>query len=217
MASACCCSSFIMRFQGSLPLNPQNCPNVEPRLAFNTAVSFVTNTNWQSYRGEMTMSNFTQMVGLAVQNFLSAATGHRDRHRLDPRIRASVGQEIGNFWVDRHARALYVLLPICIVAALVFVARGVPQNFEPLHVGDHARRVRRRSSPRDRSPRRSDQGARHQRRRLLQCELRAPVREPDAVHQPGRRCSRSSSSRPALTYTFGKMVGNTRQGWASWR
>src|SRR5215207_4030609 len=65
----------ILRFQGSLPLNPQNYPNLESRLAFNTAVSFVTNTNWQSYAGELTMSNFTQMIGLAVQNFVSAATG----------------------------------------------------------------------------------------------------------------------------------------------
>jgi K+-transporting ATPase ATPase A chain len=119
----------LQRIQGSLPGNPNGLPGVEPRLALNTAVSFVSNTNWQNYSGESTMSHLTQMAGLSVQNFLSAAVGISVAIAfIRGFTRRSVSQ-LGNFWADVTRTVLYVLLPISIVAALVLVARGVPQNF----------------------------------------------------------------------------------------
>jgi K+-transporting ATPase ATPase A chain len=204
---------LIMRFQGSLPLNPQNYPNVESRLAFNTAVSFVTNTNWQSYAGEMTMSSFTQMVGLAVQNFVSAATGIAVAIALIRGFIRRSASEIGNFWVDVTRAVLYVLLPVCIVAALVFVARGVPQNFD------------------DFTSATTLSGG-------LQTIAQGPVASQEAIKELGTNGGgffNANSAHPfenptpftnllqmvliflipaGLTYTFGKMVGNTKQGWA---
>ncbi len=204
---------LIMRFQGSLPLNPQNYPNVESRLAFNTAVSFVTNTNWQSYAGELTMSNFTQMVGLAVQNFVSAATGMAVAIALIRGFVRRSASEIGNFWVDLTRSVLYVLLPICIVAALIFVARGVPQNFDQF------------------TSAMTLSGG-------LQTIAQGPVASQEAIKELGTNGGgffNANSAHPfenptpftnllqmvmiflipaGLTYTFGKMVGNTKQGWA---
>lgn len=117
--------------QGWLPFNPQNLPGVEPAQAFNTAVSFVTNTNWQSYAGENTMSYTTQMLGLAVQNFLSAATGNAVLIALIRGISRKTAATIGNFWVDLTKTILYILLPLSIISALIFVSQGVPQNFSP--------------------------------------------------------------------------------------
>jgi K+-transporting ATPase ATPase A chain len=204
---------LIMRFQGSLPLNPQNYPNVESRLAFNTAVSFVTNTNWQSYVGELTMSNFTQMVGLAVQNFVSAATGMAVAIALIRGFVRRSASEIGNFWVDVTRAVLYVLLPICVVAALVFVARGVPQNLDQFTSATTL------------------SGG-------LQTIAQGPVASQEAIKELGTNGGgffNTNSAHPfenptpftnllqmvliflipaGLTYTFGKMVGNTKQGWA---
>jgi potassium-transporting ATPase potassium-binding subunit len=121
---------LLQRTQGWLPFNPENLPNVEQRSAFNTAVSFMTNTNWQGYGGESTMSYLIQMAGLTVQNFVSAATGIAIAIALIRGFaRRSAGQ-IGNFWVDLVRATLYVLLPISIVGALVMVAAGVPQNLD---------------------------------------------------------------------------------------
>jgi K+-transporting ATPase ATPase A chain len=130
----------LLRTQGSLPLNPQALPGVPPWIAFNTAISFVTNTNWQAYGGESTMSYLSQMAGLTVQNFVSAAVGMaaaaalirsiaRRPDRDAPR-HASDGR-IGNFWVDLVRSNLYVLLPISLVLALFLVGQGVVQNFDP--------------------------------------------------------------------------------------
>jgi K+-transporting ATPase ATPase A chain len=119
----------LLRLQGSLPLNPQGFGGVAPDLAFNTAVSFVTNTNWQSYAGEQTMSHLSQMAGLAVQNFLSAATGIALALGLVRAFARSGAATIGNFWVDVTRTTLYVLLPLSILIALAFVASGVPQTF----------------------------------------------------------------------------------------
>jgi K+-transporting ATPase ATPase A chain len=118
----------LQRLQDMLPLNPQGFAGVTPDLAFNTAVSFVTNTNWQSYGGESTMSYLTQMLGLTVQNFLSAATGIALALALIRGFARKSAQGIGNFWVDLVRCTLYVLLPISFVAALFFVWQGVPQN-----------------------------------------------------------------------------------------
>jgi K+-transporting ATPase ATPase A chain len=118
----------ILRLQGVLPLNPQGFDGVSPHLAFNTAVSFVTNTNWQNYAAESTMSHLTQLVGLAVQNFASAAVGIAVAIALVRGIARRRAATIGNFWVDLTRTCVRVLLPIAFVAAVVFVSQGVVQN-----------------------------------------------------------------------------------------
>jgi len=119
----------LQRVQGMLPLNPAGMTAVEPSLAFNTAMSFITNTNWQAYSGESTMSHLTQMLGLTVQNFLSAATGIAVAFALIRSFLRAKNPGIGNFWLDLWRITVYVLLPISIVYALVLVSTGVIQNF----------------------------------------------------------------------------------------
>jgi potassium-transporting ATPase potassium-binding subunit len=121
----------LQRLQGVLPLNPQGMTGVEAGSAFNTAVSFVTNTNWQGYSGESTMSCLTQMLALTVQNFLSAATGMAVVFALIRGFARHSVSTIGNFWTDLTRSTLYVLLPLSIVLALVFAGQGVMQNFKP--------------------------------------------------------------------------------------
>lgn len=118
----------ILRLQGVLPLNPQGFGGVSPHLAFNTAVSFVTNTNWQSYGGETTMSSLTQMAGLTVQNFLSAATGAAIAAALARAFVANRGEGVGNFWADMTRTTLYLLLPASFVLAVVLAGLGVVQS-----------------------------------------------------------------------------------------
>ena len=119
----------LMRFQDVLPLNPQEFGPVPSDLAFNTAMSFVTNTNWQSYGGETTMSHFTQMAGLTVQNFLSAATGIALALALIRGFVRKSARGVGNFWADMTRVTLYVLLPLSLIISLAFVWQGVPQTF----------------------------------------------------------------------------------------
>jgi potassium-transporting ATPase potassium-binding subunit len=122
----------IQRVQGYLPFNPQKFAGVTPtHLAFNTAASFTTNTNWQAYSGESTMSYFTQMAGLAFHNFISAATGIALAIAFIRGIARRQMQTIGNFWVDMVRSCLWVLLPVCIVGALILVSQGVVQNLRP--------------------------------------------------------------------------------------
>ncbi|SNS41564.1 K+-transporting ATPase, KdpA, partial [Tistlia consotensis] len=118
----------ILRLQHLLPWNPQGLPPMSPDLAFNTAVSFVTNTNWQAYGGETTLSYFSQMVGLTVQNFLSAGTGIAVGAAVIRGFFARESRGLGNFWVDLTRSVLYLLLPLSIVGALLLVWQGVPQN-----------------------------------------------------------------------------------------
>jgi len=118
----------ILRLQGLLPMNPQGFGGLSPHLAFNTAVSFVTNTNWQSYGGETTMSTFSQMVGLTVQNFASAATGATIAAALARAFLANRGEGVGNFWADLTRTTLYVLLPLSFVLAIVLAGLGVVQS-----------------------------------------------------------------------------------------
>ena len=118
----------ILRAQGVLPLNPLHLAGMSPHLAFNTAISFVTNTNWQSYSGESTLSNLTQMGGLAVQNFMSAATGVVVVAALARAFAAHRGETMGNFWRDLVRVTLYVLLPFSLLMALALLAQGVPQT-----------------------------------------------------------------------------------------
>lgn len=119
---------LILRLQGLMPLNPGQLPGLPADLAFNTAVSFLTNTNWQSYAGETTMSPFSQMAGLAVQNFLSAATGIALAMAVTRAFARASSEALGNFWVDMSRATLYVLLPLAMVVALALVVLGVPQT-----------------------------------------------------------------------------------------
>ncbi len=121
---------LVQRLQVWLPLNPQAMANVVPDSAFNTAVSFVTNTDWQGYSGESTMSYFTQMVALAVQNFFSAATGLAVAFALIRGFARRSAAGIGNFWVDLTRSTLYVLLPLSLLLAVIFMGQGVIQNFD---------------------------------------------------------------------------------------
>ncbi|MEK6638182.1 MAG: potassium-transporting ATPase subunit KdpA [Pseudomonadota bacterium] len=118
----------ILKLQGGLPLNPQGFSGLESWLAFNTAVSFVTNTNWQNYGGETTLSHFSQMAGLTVQNFLSAATGLAVAFAFIRGFARTNAQGIGNFWADVTRATLYLLLPACALLAIVYVILGVPQT-----------------------------------------------------------------------------------------
>ena len=118
----------IQRLQAMLPFNPADQSAVSPDLAFNTSVSFITNTNWQSYVPETTMSYLTQMAGLTVHNFVSAATGIAMAVALVRGFARRSARTIGNFWVDLTRCVLYILLPLSIVIALVFVWQGMPQN-----------------------------------------------------------------------------------------
>lgn len=121
----------VLLTQHLLPLNPQGLPSLPFDLAFNTAISFVTNTNWQNYSGESTMSYFSQMFALGVQNFLSASTGIAVAVALIRGIIQKESETIGNFWADMVRITLYVLVPLCLVFALFLVSQGVIQNFSP--------------------------------------------------------------------------------------
>ncbi len=202
----------ILRLQAYLPLNPQGFANVPPDLAFNTAVSFVTNTNWQNYAGEATMSNFSQMVGLSVQNFLSGAVGIALAVAFTRAFARSQSTTLGNFWVDMTRATLYVLLPLAIVVALAFVAMGVPQTLDGTVTATTL------------------EGAQ-------QVISVGPVASQEAIKQLGTNGGgffNANAAHPfenptafsnylnifamlaisaALVYTFGQMVGNRRQGW----
>ncbi|HEU0164446.1 MAG TPA: potassium-transporting ATPase subunit KdpA, partial [Thermomicrobiales bacterium] len=204
---------LFQRFQHGLPLNPQKMVDIEPRSAFNTAISFVTNTNWQGYVGETTMSYLTQMSALTVQNFLSAATGIAIAIALIRGFSRRSASQIGNFWVDVTRAVLYILLPISIVMAIFFMARGVPQNFkdyvDATGIGGFTQTI-----------------------------AMGPVASQEAIKMLGTNGGgffNANSAHPfenptpltnfiqmlsilsipaGLTYVFGKMVGNTKQGWA---
>jgi K+-transporting ATPase ATPase A chain len=122
---------FILRYQDHLPLNPQGLTGLSPALAFNTAASFTTNTNWQNYGGESTMSYFSQMVALTIHNFMSAAVGIAIAAALVRGIARQTAQTIGNFWVDTVRVTYYLLVPVSFVFALFLVSQGIIQNFQP--------------------------------------------------------------------------------------
>ena len=165
-------------------------------MALNTSVSFVTNTDWQSYVPESTVSHLTQMAVLGVENFLSAAIGLTVAVALIRGLARRRSSTIGSFWVDLVRSCVRILLPLSLVLAVVFLSQGVIDNFHgntPVQAGRHGARAgqgRERATDRlggrARRPGRvagGDQGARHQRRRLLQRQLRPPVREPERLHQ----------------------------------
>jgi potassium-transporting ATPase potassium-binding subunit len=203
----------LQRLQYYLPLNPQGLPGVPPGLAFNTAASFTTNTNWQAYSGEQTLSYLTQMVGLTSHNFLSAASGIAMAAAVIRGFARRSAKTIGNFWVDLTRTTLWVLLPISIVFALVLVWQGVPDNFSPYV---NAKTL---------------EGA-------AQTIAEGPVASQEIIKELGTNGGgfmNANSAHPyenptpltnliellaifsigaGLTHTFGKMVGDRRQGWA---
>ncbi|PWC36485.1 potassium-transporting ATPase subunit KdpA [Azospirillum sp. TSO35-2] len=203
----------LLRLQGVLPLNPAHMAAVAPDLAFNTAVSFVTNTNWQAYGGESTLSYLTQMAGLTVQNFVSAATGIAVAVALIRAFARRSARTLGNFYVDVTRATLYVLLPICVLGALVLVWQGVPQN-----LGAYTEAT-------------TLEGSR-------QIIAQGPVASQMMIKHLGTNGGGFFSQNAAhpfenptpltnmihmvaifaigagLTFTFGRMVGDTRQGWA---
>jgi len=119
---------LVLRLQGVLPGNPQGLPGVSEHLSFNTAISFTTNTNWQSYGGESTMSNLSQMLGLTIHNFLSAATGIALAFAFFRGFARRSAATIGNFWADATRVTLYLLLPLCVGITMFYIASGVPQT-----------------------------------------------------------------------------------------
>ncbi len=203
----------VLRLQGVLPGNPQGLAGLSPDLAFNTAISFTTNTNWQSYGGESTMSNLSQMLGLTIHNFLSAATGIALAFALFRGFARRESKAIGNFWADMTRVTLYVLLPISIVYALFLIASGVPQTMAGVVDVQTL------------------EGAK-------QALLLGPVASQEAIKMLGTNGGgffNANSAHPfenptaltnliqmlsifligfGLTWTFGKAVGNTKQGWA---
>ncbi len=182
----------LQRLQGMLPLNPQALGAVSPDSSWNTAVSFATNTNWQGYGGETTMSYLTQMLGLAVQNFVSAATGMAVLAAMIRGLARHTAKTIGNFWVDLTRTTLYILLPLSLVVAVVLVSQGAVQTFNPYQTSDAFAAYggcewedSDPTSPADGPGRfaNRDQATGYQRGRLLQCQLGASIREPYAVLQ----------------------------------
>ncbi|KWV44089.1 potassium-transporting ATPase subunit A [Rhizobium altiplani] len=203
----------LMRFQAVLPLNPAGMASVPSDLSFNTAVSFVTNTNWQNYGGESTMSYLTQMMGLSVQNFLSAATGIAIAIAFIRAFSRASGKAIGNFWVDMARATLYILLPICIVLTLVYVYLGVPQTFGPyvdattlegakqtIALGPVASQLAIKMLG-------TNGGG------FFNANSAHPFENPDAISNLIQIVTIFAIG-AALTNVFGRMVGNQRQGWA---
>ncbi|RWC33129.1 MAG: potassium-transporting ATPase subunit KdpA [Mesorhizobium sp.] len=203
----------LQRLQGSLPYNPAGMTAVEPGLAFNTAASFMTNTNWQNYGGESTMSYLVQMAGLTVQNFVSAATGIAIAIALIRGFARASGKSIGNFWVDMTRATLYLLLPFCIVLTLVYVWLGMPQTLgayinattlegaqQTIAVGPVASQVAIKMLG-------TNGGG------FFNANAAHPFENPDAISNLIQMVSIFAIG-AALTNVFGRMIGNQRQGWA---
>ena len=169
----------VMRLQAMLPFNPAEQSAVAEDLSFNTAISFITNTNWQNYGGESTLSYLVQMLGLTHQNFLSAATGIALAVALIRGFSRSSMRTIGNFWVDVTRCTLYVLLPICVVYTLFLVWQGIPQTLGAYVDATTLEGAKQTIAVGPGGVAGRDQDARHQWRRLLQRQCRAPVRESD--------------------------------------
>ncbi|HWS84378.1 MAG TPA: potassium-transporting ATPase subunit KdpA, partial [Ktedonobacteraceae bacterium] len=195
--------------------NPQGLPGVEPQLAFNTASSFTTNTNWQNYGGEQTMSYLSQMVGLTFHQFVSAAAGIALAVALTRGLARRSAQTLGSFWVDLVRCTLYILLPICIVGALVFVSQGMIQNFNPytvVHTLDGATQTIA-QGPVASMEIIKDLGTNGG--GFFNVNAAHPFENPNAfTAMLIILCEISLGA--GLFYMYGKMVGDTRQGWVLW-
>ena len=203
----------LQRLQGVLPYNPAGMTAVDPELAFNTAASFITNTNWQNYSGESTMSYLVQMAGLTVQNFVSAATGIAIAIALIRGFARASGKSIGNFWVDLTRCTLYVLLPLCIVLTLVYVWLGIPQTLgayvdattlegakQTIALGPVASQVAIKMLG-------TNGGG------FFNANAAHPFENPNAISNLIQMLSIFALG-AGLTNVFGRMVGSERQGWA---
>jgi potassium-transporting ATPase potassium-binding subunit len=203
----------IQRLQGVLPFNPQGQTAVEQSLAFNTSISFVTNTNWQSYTPETTMSYLTQMAGLTVHNFVSAATGIVLAIALVRGFARRSAQTVGNFWVDLTRCVLYVLLPVSIVIGLFFVWRGMPQNlnaYTEVTTLEGAKQVIAQGPVASQEVIKifgTNGGG------FFNANSAHPYENPNAITNLVEMVLIFSIG-AALTNVFGRMVGNQRQGWA---
>jgi K+-transporting ATPase ATPase A chain len=203
----------ILRLQTWLPLNPQGFGNVPPDLAFNTAVSFVTNTNWQNYGGETTLSHFSQMMGLTVQNFVSAATGISIALAVTRSFARSAVPTIGNFWVDLTRSTLYVLLPLAVLVAVAFVAMGLPQTFRASVEATTLEGVKQTIAL---GPVASQEAIKQLGTNgggFFNVNAAHPFENPTALSNYLNIFAMLSVS-AALLYTFGQLVGNRGQGWA---
>lgn len=220
----------LQRLQYYLPLNPQGFPGVAPDLAFNTASSFTTNTNWQAYSGESTMSYFVQMAGLAFHNFVSAATGIALAIAFIRGIARRETKTLGNFWVDLTRTTLYVLLPLCIIGALLLVSQGVVQNFSPY---TQATLIEPQQVEKT-----DDRGQKIVDTVTVQTIAQGPVASQEIIKELGTNGGgffNANSAHPfenptpfsnflemlaifaipaGLTYTLGRMTGNQKHGWA---
>lgn len=204
---------LVQRLQGGLPFNPQVLGAIEPTSAFNTAVSFMTNTNWQGYGGETTMSYFSQMAGLAVQNFLSAATGIAIAIALIRGFSRASGKSVGNFWVDLTRITLYVLLPICFVGSLVLVWQGVPQNLNPYTIATTVEGAQQTIAQ---GPVASQMMIKHLGTNgggFFNVNASHPFENPNAFTNLIHMVSIFAIG-AALTNVFGRMVGSEKKGWA---
>ncbi len=205
----------LQRLQGLLPLDSGHFGAVSPDSAFNTAISFVTNTNWQGYAGESTMGNLVQMAGLAVQNFLSAATGIAVAFAMVRGFARRGASTIGNFWVDLHRITSYVLLPLSFVLAIVLVSQGVPQTLHAdLVVQPIATQGARQTLPL--GPVASQEAIKELGTNgggFYNANSAHPYENPDALSN-GLEIFALLLISVALTFSFGRMVGDRRQGWA---
>jgi K+-transporting ATPase ATPase A chain len=203
---------LLLRLQAWLPLNPAGHPAVPPDLALNTAISFATNTSWQSYGGETTLGHLAQMAGIAVQSFLSAAAGIAVAIALIRGFVRSGTTTIGSFWVDLVRATLYVVLPICLVAASVLAWQGVPQSFAGPVATVTVERGQAGYPTRPGCLSGGHQVAQRRRRRLLQRQSAHPFENPTALtNLLGMLLMPLIGA--ALTNCFGRMVGDERQGW----
>jgi K+-transporting ATPase ATPase A chain len=206
----------ILRYQHLLPLNPQNLPGLSPHLAFNTAASFTTNTNWQSYAGESTMSQFSQMVALTIHNFTSAAAGIAIAAALVRGIARQTAQTIGNFWTDFVRVTYYLLAPACLVFALVLVSRGVIQNFSPSTVAHTLDATAPQTIPQ--GPVASQVAIKMLGTNgggFFNANAAHPFENPTPLSNFLQMLSIFAIP-SALTYFLGRMVKNQRHGWAIW-
>ncbi|MCT7664579.1 potassium-transporting ATPase subunit KdpA [Shinella kummerowiae] len=203
----------LQRMQGMLPLNPAGMAAVAPELSFNTAVSFVTNTNWQNYGGESTMSYLTQMAGLSVQNFVSAATGMAIAVALIRAFSRASGKALGNFWVDMTRATLYILLPICIVLTLVYVALGVPQTFGPYVTATTLEGAQQTIALGPVASQLAIKMLGTNGGGFFNANSAHPFENPGAISNMLQMVSIFAIG-AAFTNVFGRMVGNQHQGWA---
>ena len=202
----------ILRLQAFLPLNPQGFDGVAPDLAFNTAISFLTNTNWQAYGGETTMSHFSQMAGLAVHNFLSAATGIALAIAVTRAFARASAATLGNFWVDVTRATLYVLLPVAFVVALGFIATGAPQTLAGSFEATTLEGAKQVISVGPMAGQEAIKQLGTNGGGFFNANSAHPFENPNAFANMLQIWSMLAIS-TALLVTFGKMVGDERQGW----